>query len=87
MDSNVMSVPEKCFQVQALEGGQFQVALEPGFVEGLSPIRRERLCGFFDEATERYVVVAGWDGAIPYAKKWLVNHLNGYKTQQAQPNP
>jgi len=35
--------------------------------------------------TRKYAVVAAWDGAIPYAKNWIINYLNGYKPQQAEP--
>lgn len=85
MNINYMVVPEKSFQVRPIEGGSFKVALEPGFVEGLSPDMKERLKDFLDEATGTYAVVATWDGAIPYAKKVLVSHLNGFKPEQAQP--
>ena len=84
-DTTFMDVADKEFQVQPLDGGRFQVALNPDFVGGLPAHRKNRLSRFFDPATNRYSVVAAWDGAIPYAKNWVTNYLNGYKLQKAQP--
>jgi len=84
-DTEVMQVADEHFQVQPLDGGKFEVALDRGFVTELPPHRKNRLSRFFDPATDRYAVVATWDGAIPYAKNWVISYLNGYKTQQAEP--
>jgi hypothetical protein len=84
-DTTYLDVADKDFQVQPLDGGKYQVVLDPDFVGGLPPHRKNRLSRFFDPDTERYAVVAAWDGAIPYAKKWVISYLNGYKSQEAQP--
>jgi len=84
-DTQMMQVADENFQVQPLEGGKYEVALDSGFVTELPPHRKNRLSRFFDPATDRYAVVAAWNGAIPYAKNSIINFLNGYKLQQAEP--
>jgi len=86
-DGSFMQVSEKEFQLEPVEGGKFLVSMVPSFVETLSPKRRNRLSRFFDPATDRYSVVAAWDGAIPYAKNSIVKFLNGYEIREAEPLP